>query len=62
MHNWTLCEFILKELVKKGLGVVERVDVDKVQEDAVWILLEIGERVAFGQLYGMFTFLCFELA
>jgi proline dehydrogenase len=47
-HNWTSCEFILEELVKKGLGVV-----DKVQEDAVRIPLEVGERIAFGQLYGM---------
>jgi proline dehydrogenase len=53
-HNWTSCEFILEELVKKGLGVV-----DKVQEDAVRIPLEVGERIAFGQLYGTFTFLCF---
>jgi len=62
IHNWTSCEFILKELVKKGLGVVKRVDIDKVQKDAVRIPLEVGERVAFGQLYSMFTFLCFELA
>ncbi|KAG2030938.1 FAD-linked oxidoreductase [Suillus americanus] len=52
-HNWTSCEFILEELVKKGLGVVERVGVDDVQEDAVRIPLEVGERIAFGQLYGM---------
>ncbi|KAG2069893.1 FAD-linked oxidoreductase [Suillus decipiens] len=52
-HNWTSCEFILDELVKKGLGVGERVGVDEVQKDAVWIPLEVGERIAFGQLYGM---------
>lgn len=52
-HNWTSCEFILEELVKKGLGVVERVGVHGVQEDAVRIPLEVGERISFGQLYGM---------
>ncbi|KAG1839647.1 FAD-linked oxidoreductase-like protein [Suillus subalutaceus] len=52
-HNWTSCEFILEELVKKGLGVVERVGIDEVQEDVVQIPLEVGERIAFGQLYGM---------
>lgn len=52
-HNWTSCEFILEELVKKGLGIVERVGVDEVQGDVVRIPLEVGERFAFGQLYGM---------
>lgn len=52
-HNWTSCEFILEELVKKGLGVVEHVGIDEVQEDVVRIPLEVGERIAFGQLYGM---------
>lgn len=52
-HNWTSCEFVLEELVKKGLGVVERVGIDEVQEGVVRIPPEVGERVAFGQLYGM---------
>lgn len=52
-HNWTSCESILEEIVKKGLGVVERVGVNEVQEDVVRIPLEVGERIAFGQLYGM---------
>lgn len=56
-HSWTSCEFILEELVKKGLGAVERVGIDEVREDAVRIPLEVGERIAFGQLYGTFTFL-----
>jgi hypothetical protein len=51
-HNWTSCEFFPEELVKKGLGVVERVGIDKVQEIVVRIPPEVGERVAFGQLYG----------
>jgi proline dehydrogenase len=58
-HSWTSCEFILEELVKKGLGVVERGGIDEVQESAVRIPLEVGERIAFGQLYGTFIFLCF---
>lgn len=52
-HSWTSCKFILEELVKKGLGAVERVGIDEVREDAVRIPLEVGERIAFGQLYGM---------
>ncbi|KAG2127169.1 FAD-linked oxidoreductase [Suillus bovinus] len=52
-HNMTSCEFVIEELVKKGLGIVERVGVDQVQEDVVRIPLEVGERIAFGQLYGM---------
>jgi proline dehydrogenase len=50
-HNWTSCEFILKELVKKGLGVIEYVDINKVKEDVVWIPLKIGERIIIGQPY-----------
>ncbi|KAG1772231.1 FAD-linked oxidoreductase [Suillus placidus] len=45
--------FVLEELVKKGLGVVERVGIDEVQEVVVRIPPEVGERAAFGQLYGM---------
>jgi hypothetical protein len=51
MYNWTSCEFILKELVKKGLGVIEHVDINNVKEDVVWILLKIGERIIIGQPY-----------
>jgi hypothetical protein len=50
-HIWTLYEFILKELVKKGLGVIEHVDINKVKEDVVWIPLKIGERIIIGQPY-----------
>ncbi|KAG0703502.1 FAD-linked oxidoreductase-like protein [Suillus ampliporus] len=52
-HNWTSCEFVLEELVKKGLGVVERAGTDGLREDVVRIPPEVGEMITFGQLYGM---------
>ncbi|KAG1741767.1 FAD-linked oxidoreductase [Suillus paluster] len=53
-HNWTSCEFVLEELVKKSLGVVGCAGVDGVlEEDVVRIPPEVGERITFGQLYGM---------
>ncbi|OAX40482.1 FAD-linked oxidoreductase [Rhizopogon vinicolor AM-OR11-026] len=48
-HNWTSCEFILEEIVKKGLGTVERAG----GGDVVRIPPEVAERITFAQLYGM---------
>jgi proline dehydrogenase len=57
-HNWTSSEFILEEIVKKGLGTIERAGGDEVPglEEVVRIPLEVGERVTFSQLYGVLSF------
>jgi hypothetical protein len=39
----------MDEIVRKGLGTVERASGD---EDVVRIPTEVGERITFGQLYG----------
>ena len=56
-HNWTSCGLILKNLVDAGLAVTsdgqefkpEAAEVVKISDEAV-------ERIAIGQLYGVFVF------
>ena len=57
-HNWTSSEFILQEIVKKGLGTTKRAGGDEVpdSEEVVRIPLEVGERITFSQLYGVLSF------
>lgn len=56
-HNWDSCALILKELVGNGLAV--EVNGSEILSGEVQSAIQVGdevvERVAIGQLYGMFA-------
>lgn len=59
-HNWDSCSLILKELLRNGLAVEEFVVPDSNSTGRIKVGQEVVERVAIGQLYGLFLLEIFK--